>query len=216
MLRGRTACSGQTLQMTLERPFTSNKYICANIDIKINWSTLCYCHELTERQHRKGACRKIVLPPSQHKNQSQTAGGWHSWDYMEARNTICNPNKKHLRLTSLRNHYNTSTFRLLISHDLAVISRVLLQTAVSYTQSAELPALLHHGGPCQLHTPAQIPDLSLTRCPPAPCSPRGANLKSRIVHTPGLKGFSKWVLDEKERSLHAIAFAQQENLSSST
>ena len=137
MLRGRTVCSGQALQMTLEKPFALNKYVCANIDIKISWSTLSYCHRLTERQHRKGASTKIVLPPSQHKNQGQTAGGQHSWDYLEARNIICDPNKKHFQLTSLWNRSNTNTFRLLISHDLVIISQVPLQASASYTWSAQ-------------------------------------------------------------------------------
>lgn len=128
--RGRTPCSGKALQMTvaLEKPSASNKHICTNTDVRISWSTISHYRKLTERK-RKDACRKIARPTSQHKNQSKTTGGWHSRDYLEAKSIIDGPNKKLFWLISLQNLYHTNTFRLLSSHCLVIMPRVLLQAS---------------------------------------------------------------------------------------
>lgn len=81
--------------------------------------------------------QKRALPPSQHRKQSQTAGGRHKWDYLEARNITWDVNKKHFQLTSLWNHYKRNTFRLLLSH---ILSWVPLQALATYeAQSYFLP-----------------------------------------------------------------------------
>lgn len=76
-----------------------------------------------------------ALPPSQHRKQSQTAGGRHKGDYLETRNITWDVNKKHFQLTSLWNHYKRNTFRLLLSH---ILSWVPLQALVTYVWSTEL------------------------------------------------------------------------------
>lgn len=97
---------------------------------------LSYCHEFRETPRRRDVCRKGALPPLQHRKQ--IAGGWHKWDFLEARSITWDVNKKDFQHTSLWNHYKRSTFGLLIPHILAIMSWVPLQVFATYVWSTEL------------------------------------------------------------------------------